>query len=159
MVRIPSPAPNQAYEKTPPCKPKNSLTNVGLQATEPKRRLRESPIVKVVVTNARIEGHLMKAKAAVAGVFVVQLLASTAQAMPLQKVEASIAPELVSGGCGSLAFRTPWGACMTYREYRRRGDAPSSDNGGWGRPAWQSGDAGYHSLRAGWRGGGYYGPE
>lgn len=101
----------------------------------------------------------MKAKTAVAGVFVIHLLAATAQATPIQKLGASITPEFVSGGCGSLAFRTPWGDCMSYQDYRRRSNVPGSDNGGWGRPSWQRGDAGYHSLRAGWRGGGYYGPN
>lgn len=101
----------------------------------------------------------MNAKAAVAGIVMAQFLSVAAQAMPVQKAESSIAIERVSGGCGGYAFRTPWGACMTYRDYRRTGYARGPDNGGWGRPTWQRGDGGYHSFRAGWRGGGYYGPQ
>lgn len=101
----------------------------------------------------------MNAKAVAAGAIMTPFLAFAANAMPLQKVQAPIALEHVSGGCGSYAFRTPWGACMTYRDYRRAGYDQAGTNGGWGKPTWQRGDGGYHSLRAGWRGGGYYGPK
>lgn len=69
----------------------------------------------------------------VAGLALAAALASTAQALPVQRdlSTGAMAPTLVSGGCGPYAHRTPWGNCRP--------------NGwGWGHPGWHRGWGWHH---------------
>lgn len=103
----------------------------------------------------------MRAKIFVAVLSIFQGAPASSSATPVQRLDPPLAFfERASGGCGSFAYRDPSGICTPYS---RRGGVYKGgghERGAWWeRPEWQGGDGGYLSGGAGWRGGGYYGPQ